>query len=90
MSQEDLKRLHSNATNLKTILLQNKNIDILLYLAKYNPKVTAKEIEENFGKDSLNGLKSLEEFHLVNQEKGFLTLTEQGLFHVEGLMTLVV
>ncbi|MBI4244797.1 MAG: hypothetical protein HY606_11965 [Planctomycetes bacterium] len=90
MNQEDLKRLHSNAANLKTTLLQHKNIDILLYLAKYNPKVTTKEIEENFGKESLIGLKALEELYLVNEEKGFLTLTEQGLFHVEGLMTLVV
>lgn len=87
---EDLKRLSVSASNLKNVILQNYNIDILLYLAKYNPKVTTEEIKEKFGEESLEGLKSLKEFHLVAEEKGILELTEEGIFQVDGLLTLVV
>lgn len=87
---EDLKRLSADASNLKTIILQNKNIDILLYLAKYNPEVTTEEIIKNFGKESINGLKNLMEFRLVTDENGHLFLTEEGIFQVEGLLTLAV
>ena len=87
---EELKRLGADISNLKTILLQNNNIDILLYLAKYNPEVTTREIAEKFGKESLAGLESLMHFRLVTEEKERLLLTEEGIFHVEGLLTLVV
>ncbi|MBM3303868.1 MAG: hypothetical protein FJY76_02135 [Candidatus Aenigmarchaeota archaeon] len=85
---ENIKRLSVEASNMKTILLQNNNIDILLYLAKYNPNVTTKEIEEKFGKDSAEGLKGLMSFNLVKEENCNLTLTEEGIFQVEGLLTL--
>ena len=90
MEEIGLKRLGSEASNLKTILLQNNNIDILLYLAKYNPRVTANEIAEKLGKKSLSGLKSLMNFRLVREENERLFLTEEGIFQVEGLMTLAV
>ncbi len=87
---EDITRLGINASNLKKILLQDNNIDILLYLAKYNPKITTEDISKNFGKESLEGLKALKEANLVNEEECHLTLTEEGIFQVEGLLTLAV
>lgn len=89
MSKE-IRRLGVDASQLKAILLQDKNIDILLYLAKYNPKVTTQDISKNFGKESLEGLKSLKMVHLVNEESGHLSLTEEGIFQVDGLLTLAV
>ncbi len=62
------KRLGVYASRMKSIILQDNNIDILLYLAKYNPKVTLKDIEEKFGKESLDGLKGLKESGLVFEE----------------------
>jgi len=87
---QELRRIHVDASNLKSIILQNNNIDVLLYLAKYNPKVTKKNIIKNFGKEALNGLKSLKEFNLVQEEKGNLSLTDEGIFQVEGLLAIAV
>lgn len=87
---EEIKRLGIDSSTLKTILLENNNIDILLYLAKYNPKVTIKEIAKNFGKESVEGLMALIKFCLVKEEGKRLSLTEEGLFQVDGLLTLVV
>ena len=87
---DDLKRIYADASNLKSVILQNNNIDILLYLAKYNPKVTKKDLIKKFGNDSLEGLNSLKDFRLVREEDGSLTLTDEGIFQVEGLLTLVV
>lgn len=89
MSQE-LKRMSVEASKLKSVILQDSNIDVLLYLAKYNPKVTAKDIVKCFGKKSLSGLKSLKEFDLIKDDKGSISLTNEGIFQVEGLMALVV
>jgi len=86
---EDTKRLGIESSNMKTILMQNNNIDILLYLAKYNPNVTIKDIEKKFGKESLDGIKNLEAFRLIKEEKCNLNLTEEGIFQVEGLLTLI-
>ncbi|MAG17914.1 MAG: hypothetical protein CL944_00365 [Candidatus Diapherotrites archaeon] len=85
---EDLKKLSLDAAKLKGIMLSGKNIDILLYLAKYNPKVTEEEIADKFGKKSLEGLKQLIDYDLVQEEKENLSLTNQGIFQVEGLLTL--
>ena len=87
---EELKRIYTEASNLKTIILQNNNIDILLYLAKYNPKVSKKEIIEKFGKESVFGLEALKNFHLVKENKGNLMLTDEGIFQVEGLLSIAV
>ena len=87
---EDIKRLSAEASNLKTILLQNSNIDILLYLAKYNPNVTLKEIVKRFGIESENGVKSMKGFNLIKEENHNISLTEEGIFQVEGLITLAV
>ena len=87
---ENLRRLASDATNLKSALLFNNNIDILLYLAKYNPKVSKKDITDKFGKESLDGLKALEQFHLVKEEDSNITLTTEGIFQVEGLLSIAV
>ena len=87
---EETERLRVEASNMKTVLLQNNNIDILLYLAKYNPRVTAKDIAKKFGKRSLEGLKGLMCFNLVKEQNNNITLTEEGIFQVEGLLTLAV
>ncbi len=87
---EELKKLAIEASNLKNVLLQNKNIDVLLYLAKYNPDVTVDDIKQHFGKESLDGVDSLKKFHLVNEEKGNLTLTNEGIFQIDGLLSLAV
>jgi len=85
---EEMKKLSLDAAKLKSIILNNKNIDILLYLAKYNPKVTEEEIANKFGKKSLEGLKQLINYDLVKEEKENLSLTNPGIFQVEGLLTL--
>lgn len=87
---EDIKRMYIDSTNLKNALLQNNNIDILLCLAKYNPRITVSAIVKKFGKESLRGLNVLREFRLVREDKDYLTLTEEGIFQVEGLLTLAV
>lgn len=87
---EEINRMHADASNLKSIILQNNNIDILLYLAKYNPKVTKKDISNKFGNESTLGLDALKEANLVREEDGSLTLTDEGIFQVEGLLTLAV
>ena len=87
---EDLKQFYYNATNLKNIMLENNNIDILLFLAKYNPKTTKNDIIKNFGKESIKGLKHLEQCHLVTEEDNKITLTEEGIFQVEGLLSIAI
>ncbi|MFH1895378.1 MAG: hypothetical protein ABIJ74_02215 [archaeon] len=87
---QELRRIHVDISNLKSVILQNNNIDVLLYLAKYNPKVTKKNIIKNFGKEALDGLKALKEFNLVQEEKGKLSLTDEGIFQVEGLLAIAV
>ena len=87
---EGLRKLYYSASNLKNVILENKNIDILLFLAKYNPAVTRRAISENFGEESLEGLKHLEICNLVREEKEKLTLTEEGIFQVEGLLSVAV
>lgn len=82
--------LYYDASLLKNVILEYQNIDILLYLAKYNPKVTKEDIVKNFGEKSLEGLKDLEKYNLVKEEKEQFSLTNTGIFQVEGLMTLVV
>ena len=85
---EELKRMHTIASSMKSILLKNKNVDILLYLAKYSPKVTEEELAEKFGKPSIKGLTALREIGLVEKRKGFLFLTNEGIFQVDGLLTM--
>lgn len=87
---EDLKLLSIDSSSFKALLLKNNIIDILLFLVKYNPKVTVKEIKEKFGEESAKDVESLKRFNLVIEDEGTLTLTEEGIFQVEGLLTLVV
>lgn len=84
-----LKELYYSASKLKQTILTNNNIDILLYLAKYNPGVTRKDIGQRFGEESLGGLKELEICNLVKEEKQGLALTDEGIFQVEGLLSAV-
>ncbi|MEK6954955.1 MAG: hypothetical protein AABX01_08130 [Candidatus Micrarchaeota archaeon] len=86
---EELARFQNNATMLKKILLENNNIDILLYLAKYNPKVSRRHIEEKIGKDSLKGLEELKKCNLVVEDNKSVSLTQEGIFQVDGLLTLI-
>lgn len=88
MGGEKIRKMYSDATNLKNTIMKGKNIDILLYLAKYNPEVSKKDITDKMGKKSLSGLKELESFNLVREDNENLTLTSEGLFQVEGLITL--
>ncbi len=85
---DELKRLYVDAAYLKNVILQNRNIDILLYLAKYNPEVKIADIIKNFGKESLEGLKALEGCNLVREESGQLTLTNEGIFQVDGMLSI--
>lgn len=87
---DDLRILYNNASTLKSVILQNKNIDILLYLAKYNPNIGVDDIVKNFGKEALKGLRALEKYNLVKEENGQLTLTNEGIFQVEGLLSIAV
>ena len=90
MASEEIKKMGLDASMLKSVILRNSNIDILLYLAKYNPETTVKEIADKFGKDSIEEVEILKQFCLIKQEDQHLTLTEEGIFQVEGLLTLVV
>lgn len=87
---EGLKKLYYSASNLKNVILENNNIDILLLLAKHNPRVTREYIIRDFGEESLEGLKDLERCNLVREEREGLTLTEEGIFQVEGLLSVAV
>ena len=89
MEEEISKEFYYVASNLKVVISEYRNIDILLYLAKYNPKVTKEDIIKNFGEDSLEGLRDLEKYNLVKEERDQFTLTNEGIFQVEGLLTLV-
>lgn len=86
---EELKKLYHDASDLKGVITEYWNVDIMLYLAKYNPKVTREDIQKNFGEKSLKGLKDLEKYNLVKEERNGFTLTTEGIFQVEGLLTLV-
>lgn len=87
---EELKRIYYDALRLKNIILENRNIEILLYLAKYNPKVSEQDLEEKFGKDALKGLKELKNISLIKEEGSKLFLTNEGIFQVEGLLAMAV
>lgn len=87
---ERLKELYHSASALKNVILENNNIDILLFLAKYNPEITRKDVMDKFGDESMEGLKDLERFNLVKEQKEKLTLTEEGIFQVEGLLSVAV
>ncbi|MEK6924212.1 MAG: hypothetical protein AABW54_03170 [Candidatus Micrarchaeota archaeon] len=85
---ESLTKLYHEASRLKSVLLENNNIGVLLYLAKYNPQVTRRDLKEKFGKDALKGLENLKRLELIDENDEKLTLTHQGIFQVEGLMAL--
>lgn len=85
-----LKQMYQEANRLKTVMLEDNNVGILLYLAKYNPRVSRKNIQEKFGKESIKGLDDLKRLDLVTESEHGLSLTSQGIFQVEGLITLAV
>lgn len=87
---EELKRLSLDSSSFKALLLKDNVVDILLFLAKYNPRVTLKEVKEKFGEDSAKDVESLKRFNLIIEDEGTLTLTEEGIFQIEGLLTLAV
>ena len=86
---EQLKALDSEVLCIKNAMLRGKGIDILLYLAKYNPGIPKKDIVEKFGKNSLGDLKELEDCKLVKESEEKLSLTNEGIFQVEGLLSIV-
>ncbi len=85
---ESLKQIYLEVNLLKRVLLENENVGILLYLAKYNPNVTRTDIEERFGKKSLKGLEDLKKLDLIKETENGLSLTPQGIFQLEGLITI--
>ncbi|MBI5061764.1 MAG: hypothetical protein HZB67_05630 [Candidatus Aenigmarchaeota archaeon] len=87
---EELTRIYADASKLKSIIMENNNIDILLYLAKYNPKVTKEAIKQNFGDESIKSLNLLKDVNLIQEDDDSITLTDEGIFQVEGLLTLVI
>ena len=89
MTSEIVKKLYVDATFLKSILLKGRNIDMLLFLAKYNPNVDRQEIEEKFGKESLKGLEDLKKINLVMEDRTGISLTTEGIFQIDGLLTMV-
>ena len=90
MASEGLKKTYFEITRLKEIILENNNIDILLFLAKYNPNVPRKDILTNFGKESLSGLEDLKGAKLVVEVDSGLSLTDEGIFQVDGLLSISV
>ena len=85
-----LKQLLHEANRLKIVLLEDNNVGILLYWAKYTPDVSRDEIIEKFGKESLRGLDDLLRIDLITEDEKGLELTSEGIFQVEGLITLAV
>ncbi len=70
--------------DLTAVLLNGKNVEILLYLAKYT-HVTKKEIESKLGGELTSGISELEQSGLIKTGE-FLTLTNKGIFQVDGLV----
>ncbi|MBS3062818.1 MAG: hypothetical protein J4203_03015 [Candidatus Diapherotrites archaeon] len=86
----ELEKMYEQTESLKNVLLENNNIDILLYLSKYNPDATRDAIARRFGKEALEGLEDLKQLHLIREKEQQLTLTNEGIFQVEGLLTLAL
>jgi len=86
----EIKKLYVDTINLRNAIMMDSNVDILLYLAKYNPNVTREDVMGKFGKGSDKGLELLKQFHLVKEENSQLYLTSEGIFQVEGLLTMAV
>ncbi|MCX6777618.1 MAG: hypothetical protein NT157_01915 [Candidatus Micrarchaeota archaeon] len=86
---DEIPQICADSLDIKGVILQNKNVDILLYLAKYNPEIKEKDIIEKFGKESIRGLNALKRLDLVKEMKGYLFLTDDGIFQVDGLLTMV-
>jgi len=85
---EQLQKLYHDASRLKNVLLENNNIGVLLYLAKYNPHITRKDLRDRFGKEAMKGLEDLKRFELIAENDEKIMLSTQGIFQVEGLMAL--
>lgn len=85
----ELEKKCAEAARLKQVLLENDNIGVLLYLAKYNPQVTRRVLAEKFGKTALKGLEDLKKFCLVAEKNRNLSLTPEGIFQVDGLLASV-
>ncbi len=90
MGSEQLKAISLDAATFKEMLLEGKNIDILLYLAKYNPDVPKSEILKAFGKESGKGLEDLKDAKLVMEKSSGISLTNEGIFQVDGLLAIAV
>ncbi len=88
MSSE-LKTAYYAVARMKQLLLDNNNVDLLLFLAKYNPNVTRKRIETELGKDALKDLDSLKQFDLIVEDSKGITLTHEGIFQIDGLVSML-
>ena len=86
----ETQRLYVDAMSLKKVMLENHNIDILLYLAKYNPDVRKDELIRKFGETAEGGLEQMKGLHLVEERKGMVTLTNEGIFQVDGLLSMAI
>jgi hypothetical protein len=85
----ETQRLYADVVGLKKVLLENHNLDVLLYLAKYNPDVRKEDLIQTFGQTTESGLEDMKRFHLVEEKKGWVSLTHEGIFQVDGLLTMI-
>jgi hypothetical protein len=89
-SQEEFQEIYIDSSLIINAINKDKNLDILLYLAKYNPKITIEDIIANFGEKSLKGLEMLISCNLVNKFDNKLTLSNEGIFHLDNLISLMI
>ncbi len=85
----ELKRVEYGAAALKNALLSGNTLGVLLYIAKYNPGVSLKDITSKFGKEATVRVEKLRELHLVAIEPSQkVSITNEGIFQVDGLLQL--
>ena len=86
---DQMERNSLTFVNVKSLLIDDSAMGILLYLAKYNPDVSYQEILEKFGEESKDALAELKHFDMVSERNSLLSLTNYGLFQVEGFLNLL-
>lgn len=85
---EEITKMYHEANTLKTLMLRDKAIEVLLFLAKYNPKTTEAEIKKCFGGEVIETLEDFKKYDLVRSEADCISLTEEGIFQVDWLVSL--
>lgn len=86
MGKNEIEDIIFNVSSRKNILSKNINIDILLYLAKYNPKVTVNTIIGVFGEKTLSNLRELESINMIKREEDNISLSNEGIFQLDNMI----